>query len=133
MKIFEENSPQTLNSQFSILNSKRILTIRENHLFQKVYGRGKSFVSPFLALHILRNYNRNETRVGFTVSKARGNAVTRNAVRRRMKEAYRAHHPFIKKGFLIVIVARQAAVGRSSTELGTQLNGLMKKAGLFEN
>lgn len=105
--------------------------IKENHLFSKAYERGKSFVSEGMALYVLRSRNRRETFVGFTVSKNRGNAVLRNRLRRRMREAYRILYPFVKKGYLIVIVARQQCERYSSTELCEQLHALFRKAALF--
>lgn len=46
------------------------------------------------------------TALGLTVSKKIGNAVTRNRIRRRMREAYRLNEAGFKSGFDIVIVAR---------------------------
>jgi len=105
--------------------------LTQNHLFLKVYGKGRSFASGGLVLYVLRNYDRKTTLTGFTVSKSRGKAVTRNKIRRRMKEAYRSLYPLVKKGFLIVIVARQSCEKYSSTQLRGQLYGLLKKAELF--
>ena len=105
--------------------------IKENHLFLKAYEKGKGYVSDGLAVYVLRGRNREETFVGFTVSKNRGNAVLRNRLRRRMREAYRILYPFVKKGYIVVIVARQSCCKFSSTELCEQLHGLFRKAALF--
>ncbi|MBR6593854.1 MAG: ribonuclease P protein component [Clostridia bacterium] len=105
--------------------------IKENHLFLKVYERGRGYVSDGLAVYVLRNRNKDVTAVGFTVSKNRGNAVLRNTVRRRMRDAYRILYPFIKKGYLIVIVARQSCINYNSTELCEQLHASFRKAALF--
>lgn len=48
-----------------------------------------------------------------------------------MREAYRILYPFVKKGYLIVIVARQQCERYSSTELCEQLHALFRKAALF--
>lgn len=105
--------------------------VKENHLFLKAYERGKGFVSEGMAVYVLRGRDRNNTLVGFTVSKNRGNAVVRNRLRRRMREAYRILYPFVKKGYIIVIVARQSCDKFSSTELCEQMHGLFRKAALF--
>lgn len=105
--------------------------IKENHLFLKAYEKGRGFVSDGMALYVLRGRDREKTLVGFTVSKNRGNAVLRNRLRRRMREAYRILYPFVKKGYVIVIVARQSCVSYSSTELCEQLHGLFRRAALF--
>lgn len=111
--------------------SKKIAVIKENHLFSKVYGKGKSFVSKALAVYVLKNYDRSKTLVGITVSKSRGNAVKRNLIRRRIREAYRALYPFVKKGYLIVIVARGSCEKFSSAVLCEQLHDILKKAALL--
>lgn len=48
--------------------------------------RGKLFL-----LEVLDRGDAGEPRVGFTVTKKVGNAVTRNRIRRRLKEAVRTH------------------------------------------
>jgi ribonuclease P protein component len=48
--------------------------------------RGKLFL-----LEVLDRGDAGEPRIGFTVTKKVGNAVTRNRIRRRLKEAVRTH------------------------------------------
>ncbi|WP_311032477.1 ribonuclease P protein component [Mesorhizobium koreense] len=48
--------------------------------------RGRLFL-----LEVLERGDGGEPRVGFTVTKKVGNAVTRNRIRRRLKEAVRTH------------------------------------------
>lgn len=100
-------------------------------MFLKVYGKGRCYLSDGLAVYVLKNRNRDETAVGFTVSKNRGNAVLRNTAKRRMRDAYRVLYPFLKKGYLIVIVARNPCINYNSTELCEQLHGSFRKAALF--
>lgn len=113
--------------------SGKLKTIRENHIFSRVYSKGKSFSGRFLVLYCLRNYTGNETKVGITVSKARGKAVIRNRTRRRIKESLRLLNPFIREGFFIVVVAKQPAVTSTFTDLSDELFDLMKKASLLGN
>lgn len=112
--------------------AKKFSVIKENHLFLKAYGKGKGFVSDGLAVYVLQGRDKKRTLVGFTVSKNRGNAVLRNSIRRRMREAYRILYPFVKDGYVIVIVARSACEKYSSTELCEQMHGLFRKATLFK-
>ncbi len=113
--------------------SGKLITIRENHLFSRLYSKGKSFSGRLLALYCLKNYKGRETatKFGITVSKSRGNAVVRNRVKRRIKEALRLLYPFIKEGFLVVVVARQAAVAADYGELSEELYDLLKRAALL--
>lgn len=116
---------------FSVNKTKKIQALKQNHLFQKVYKKGSSHASGNIVLYALRNYDRRNTLVGITVAKNRGNAVIRNRIRRRIKEAYRVLHPFVKEGFIIVLVARKACAQACSTVIQDELYALLKKAALL--
>lgn len=111
--------------------TKKVRSLKENHLFQKTYKKGKCYTSGTLALYVLKNYDRKTTLVGTTVSKSRGNAVVRNKIRRKIRETYRILNPFVKEGFLIVIVARKACEDAHFTVIQDELYALLKKATLL--
>ena len=56
-----------------------------------------------------RGVNTGVSRVGFTVSNKIGNAVTRNRIRRRLREILRAHEGRMTDPVELVIVARARA------------------------
>jgi ribonuclease P protein component len=57
-------------------------------------------------------------RLGFTCTKKLGNAVARNRIRRRLKEAARlVAAPYLRAGNDYVLVGRQAALNRGFEEL----------------
>ena len=90
-------------------------TLKKNHEFRRLYAKGKSAATPFLVVYARRGKGRN--RVGFTVSTKLGNAVTRNRVRRRLREIYRLHESEILPGTHMVVVARGRAVGAAYDQL----------------
>ncbi|WP_454853675.1 ribonuclease P protein component [Rhizobium binxianense] len=64
----------------------------------------------------------SETRVGFTVTKKHGNAVERNRMRRRLKEAVRLHAGFaMQPGHDYVVVARREILTAPFAELAAEL------------
>jgi ribonuclease P protein component len=87
---------------------KHTVAIKQNHLFQRLYRRGKSAAAPCLALYV-RGNGQPGNRLGLTVSTKVGGAVVRNRVRRRLREIYRAHEGELKQGLDLVVVARVRA------------------------
>ena len=65
-------------------------TLKKNFEFRRLYNKGKCAVNPYLAIYA-RTVKRPCNRIGFTVSTKLGGAVTRNRVRRRLREIYRLH------------------------------------------
>ena len=80
--------------------------------------RGRNFLLEVLD----RKEAEDAPRVGFTVTKKHGNAVERNRMRRRLKEAVRHTAGFaMKNGHDYVIVARREVLTASFAELTSQL------------
>lgn len=111
--------------------TKKIRSLKQNYLFQKVYKKGRSAVSGTLVVYALKNYDRKNTLVGITVKKAIGNAVKRNRIKRKIREAYRTLHPFVKKGYIIVIVARKACEKAHFDIIQNEMYILLKKTDLL--
>ncbi len=107
------------------------MTLKENHLFSRAYRKGRCFSGKYIALYILRNADKNQNKLGITVSKNRGNAVKRNRTKRIIREAYRTFHPFIKVGHIFVIVARQPCVDAHLSVVTSELEQLFVKAALL--
>ena len=66
---------------------RREYSLRRNKEFRYVYRRGKSVSDKYFVL-IYVNTKTPHLKVGFSVSKKLGNAVSRNLIKRRMKEAF---------------------------------------------
>ena len=84
-------------------------SLKLNSDFRRVYSRGKHTVCPRVVVYCRRN-QQGKNRVGYTVSKKLGNAVTRNRVRRRLREIVRLHAGHTKQGYDLILVARSRAV-----------------------
>lgn len=84
---------------------KSTLSIKQNHVFRRLYSKGKSAVSPCVAVYCRKN-GREYNRLGITVGTKLGKAVVRNRARRRIREAYRLHEDQLVLGYDIVVVAR---------------------------
>lgn len=86
------------------------VSLKQNHLFRRLYSRGKSAAGRELVLYCRRN-GTERNRIGYTVSAKLGNAVVRNRIRRRLREAYRLNEARFVPGWDIVVVARSRAAG----------------------
>ncbi len=106
----------------------RAFSLGRNKQFTYVYRRGKSFPSRRMVLVYLRA---RELKVGFSVSAKVGNSVTRNRVRRRMREDFRLLRPSLVPGKYI-FVARTGAKDALYPEMAQEMRSLLKRAKLFK-
>lgn len=87
---------------------KYTVSLKENHIFRRIYRRGNTAADSRLALYVRKN-GRDTNRLGLTVSTKVGHAVVRNRVRRRVREIYRLHEGELVRGVDVVVVARVRA------------------------
>ena len=100
----------------------------DNKNYRYVYRRGKSFPSRNLVLIYLKG---REQKFGFSVSSKVGNAVTRNRIRRFMREDVRLMRANLKCGKYIFI-ARPALKTVPHEELTRELRSLLARAKLVK-
>lgn len=105
-------------------------SLKQNHLFRRLYRKGGSAANRFLVLYLRRNGS-GGNRVGITVSAKLGNAVVRNRLRRRLREIYRLHESSFRRGFDLVVVGRSAAVDAGYGKLEQSYLALAAKLGLL--
>lgn len=71
-----------------------------------------------------------ELKVGFSVSAKVGNSVTRNRIRRCMREDFRMLRPYLVEGKYIFI-ARAGAAEAPHSVMADEMRALLKRAKLF--
>ena len=91
-----------------LFNMKKFNSIKKNSDFQKVYRTGRSFANKLLVMYVIKT-EREDTRIGISVSKKVGNSVVRHHITRLVRESYRLNKDRVKTGLDIVVVARAAA------------------------
>ena len=106
---------------------ERRYRLQKNRTFQYVYRRGRSVACRDLVMLYARGRG---LQVGFSVSKKVGNAVTRNKVKRRLRECFRPYLGDVKNG-LYVVVARPSAAGATFQSLQRDMRYLLKKQSAF--
>lgn len=107
----------------------RAQRLRQRQEFAKVYRRGRPYRSDLLIMRALRT-NEPLSRFGFTVSRAVGNAVTRNRVRRRMREAVGSL--CVGSGWDIVFNSRVKIAQASYAQIREAMRTLLERAELLQ-
>ena len=109
----------------------RQCTLKKNSGFRRLYSSGKSAVNSYVVVYCRRNREKTN-RLGYTVSTKLGHAVTRNRIRRRLREIYRLNSHRLKPGYDIVVVARSRCVGAEYKKLEAGFLKACEKLGLLE-
>jgi len=109
---------------------KRRYRVRADRRFQEVRRQGRSFTDPLLVLCALPN-DLDYSRFGFSVNSRIGNAVQRNRIKRRLREAMRLHLEGIQPGWDIVLIARRPIRSADYHEIESACARLLWRAQLF--
>ena len=135
----ESTSQQVLHRSRSVFSemsrfqrADRILCSRDFVRAIKIGKRGtsKSFV-VVMAPRIegpSKNSDEKQSRLGVTVSKRVGNSVTRNRIKRRIREWFRQAREGLPDGSDIVVIARQAARDLSGSKIAAVLDRMIHDA-----
>jgi len=107
----------------------RRLRLRRPEDFARLRREGTSHRHPLLIVSVAPN-DLLHNRYGFITAKRLGKAVTRNRVRRLMREAVRHLHPTLKTGYDVVVIARPHAVGKPYTAIYQALQATFDRAAL---
>ncbi len=105
--------------------------LRRRAEFLRIAAKGRKAAMPGVVLQALPRQDQEMARLGFTVTKKIGNAVTRNRTRRRLKEAARlvlAGSPVL--GVDLVLIGREATRKRRFVDLQEDVRRALAKAGV---
>jgi ribonuclease P protein component len=110
---------------------QRRYRLRQSHDFVRVRNIGRAYRHAWLILSVAPNEHPHN-RYGVITSKRIGKAVTRNRVRRQLREAARLSHPHLHSSYDIVLIAKPAIVGQPFAAIQRTLNKLYQRAGLVQ-
>jgi ribonuclease P protein component len=99
--------------------------LRKSRDFAAVRREGRSWSDGLLVL-VARPNGLEVARFGFSVGKRIGNAVVRNKVKRRLREAARLTQ--VKDGWDLVIIARRDASSADFHTLDSSMRNLFRRA-----
>ena len=119
------------------------VAIREHHLYNKSFQKGKRQVGKYVAIYVLRDLaakrimnahpdKKYVNRLGLSVSKKIGGAVKRNRAKRVIRAAYDSLKDELYTGNLIVISPRTALLDAKSTQVAAELRSAFSQLGLMK-
>ena len=118
------------------------IAIREHHLYNKAFQKGKRWVGKYVAVYVLRDLaakrimmahpeKKYVNRLGLSVSKKIGGAVQRNRAKRVIRAAYDSQKSELRTGNLIVISPRTALLEAKSTQVAAELRSAFISLGML--
>ena len=119
-------------------------TIKEHHLYNKTFQRGKRYSGRYVSVFVLRDLaakrlmrenpeKKYYNRFGVSVTKRVGGAVQRSRAKRILRAAYRAIEPELKTGFLVVVSPRDGILDVKSTDVERELRRGFSRLEMFRN
>ena len=96
--------------------------------FDRAYRQGTAYRRKLFSVHAFPN-ELGTPRLGLSVSRKVGNAVTRNTVRRRLKEVFHSALPEVPGDLDLVVSARPAAAEATVRELSEEFVRALRKLG----
>ena len=105
------------------------LRLRKDSDFKNIYRKVKSLATKTLVFYFIKN-DLGYTRVGYSISKKVGKAVTRNRIRRLIKENLK-DIPDLKDGYDIIFIGRIPSSESDYKEIGKSIRYLFRKSGVL--
>ncbi|RDW15250.1 ribonuclease P protein component [Oceanobacillus arenosus] len=112
---------------------KKEFRIKKNTEFQHVFKKGKSFANRQLVIYYVQKQDQEHFRVGLSVGVKIGNAVTRNRIKRYLRQAFQELNDSILYPHDIVIIARQPTKDMEFTEIKKSVAHLLYKEHLLKS
>ena len=106
------------------------LRLKKARDFSHIYRRGRSWANDLLVLKALPNGTDGGNRYGFSVSKRTGNAVVRNTIKRRTREAVRSTPTL--GGWDMIFIARRGAGSADYHRLKASVTDLLRRGRLLD-
>lgn len=105
---------------------RKSFRVKKEKEFQKVFHQGSSKANRQFVVYVLPKKGQEHFRVGLSVGKKIGNAVTRNAIKRKIRQALLEIKSQIKPEIDFIIIARQPTANLTTEEIKKNLIHVLK-------
>ncbi|MEH7117427.1 ribonuclease P protein component [Neobacillus vireti] len=105
---------------------KKEFRIKKNNDFQAAFKRGRSFANRQFVVYTLEKEEQDFFRIGLSVSKKIGNAVTRNRIKRYVRQSVFELQEQLAVGKDYVIIARKPVADMDFFEVKKSLTHVLK-------
>ena len=110
---------------------KKSFRVKKDREFQKVFRKGKSTANRQFVIYQYNKEDQSHFRVGISVSKKLGNAVTRNRLKRRIRHILMELDDQLAQDVDFIVIARQTIVQMSYQEMKSSRMHVLKLATLL--
>lgn len=107
---------------------KKKQRIKKNEEFQRVFKQGKSFANRQFVVYVCNAPDQQEFRIGLSVGKKIGNAVTRNRIKRYIRQSFFEIKEELRQDRDYVIIARHPAADFDFHETKKSLQHVLRIA-----
>lgn len=111
---------------------KKSYRIKKEKEFQKIIYNKNSYANRNFVVYILPADENTHFRVGLSVGKKIGNAVTRNRIKRLMRSSLYELRDLVKPNYNIVLIARPKVIDLSLNEMKNNIEHVFKLANIIE-
>ncbi len=110
---------------------RKSFRVKKEKDFNAIFQEGKSVANRKFVVYRLEN-SEQHFRVGLSVSKKLGNAVTRNQIKRRIRHVLIAHKDQIIENLDFVVIARKGVEEMNYTDIEKNLLHVLRLANIYQ-
>ncbi|HLR79565.1 MAG TPA: ribonuclease P protein component [Bacillota bacterium] len=111
---------------------KKAFRIKNNREFQRIFKTGQSFANRQLVIYYRKKPGQKHFRIGLSVGKKIGNAVTRNRIKRYLRQGFHELKDDILPEYDIIIIARQPTKQMNYHAIKRSLHHLLSKVHILK-
>ena len=106
--------------------------VKKESEFQRVFNHGASLANRRFVVYFIEKPEQPHFRVGLSVGKKVGNAVTRNAVKRKIRASIYQMKDQLRSDIDFIVIARASCADLPSAEIYSNLKHVLKLAKIYQ-